>query len=217
MEKNQTDNYQAWCEQWREKFLQMDQQQLMQRLPELKSEGEYLTIYHFCRKLGVNKKTGEITALEDPFPVARYEKLNVYTLFGYVSPTAHFKDDWLPFENLKNTSPFAKAFRQGVLMSFAQTFNGHAKELEEACKRLKGKKLPWSDVGYEIKAFECIPIRFLFWEGDDEFPAQGNMLFDSSATDFIHGESVVTIATLGLRTLAEKAGLELGRGGFQII
>ena len=67
---------------------------------------------------------------------------------------------------------------------------------------LGGKKLPWSDMGYELSAFECIPVRFLFWEGDEEFPAQGNLLFDAGVTDFIHGESIVTIASVGLSRLA---------------
>ena len=38
-------------------------------------------------------------------------------------------------------------------------------------------------------------MRVLFWDADDEFPAQANLLFDKNATDFIHVESVVTIAS----------------------
>ena len=40
----ETNNYEKWCEQWREKFLQMDQEELKKRLPELKEEGNWLTI-----------------------------------------------------------------------------------------------------------------------------------------------------------------------------
>lgn len=69
-------------------------------------------------------------------------------------------------------------------------------------------KQPWSDVGYELRAFACIPIRFLFWEGDEEFPAQANVLFDAGATDFIHGESVVPIASVGLDKIVRAAGPE---------
>ena len=35
----ETNNYEKWCEQWREKFLQIDQEELKKRLPELKEEG----------------------------------------------------------------------------------------------------------------------------------------------------------------------------------
>ena len=52
---------------------------------------------------------------------------------------------------------------------FSRMFSGHVEELSKTCEKLGGKKLPWSDAGYELKAFECIPVRFLFWDGDDEF------------------------------------------------
>lgn len=158
MEK--TNNYEKWCEQWREKFLKMDQKELKKRLPELKEEGDWLTLCHFGRKLGVHKENGKILAMEDHDPVTCYERLNVYTLFGYVSPLAHYKDDWVRFDRLKDTSPFAKAFQEGVIEPFSRMFSGHVKELSKACEKLDGKKLSWSDAGYELNAFACIPVRF---------------------------------------------------------
>ena len=50
-------------------------------------------------------------------------------------------------------------------------------------------------------------MRFFFWEKDEEFEAQGNILFDYSATDFNHVESAVSMADAGIRRLAEVAGL----------
>lgn len=61
--------------------------------------------------------------------------------------------------------------------------------------------------GYQLPAFECIPMRLYFWDGDEDFEAQANLLFDESAVDFIHVESVVTIASVGVFRLAEAAGL----------
>ena len=42
-----------------------------------------------------------------------------------------------------------------------------------------------------------------------EFEAQANILFDYSATDFNHVESAVSTAEMGVRRLAEVAGLPL--------
>ena len=94
------------------------------------------------------------------------------------------------------------------------TFTGHTEELRQALEAMGGQKLPCSDVGYQVEAFACIPLRVLFWEGDDEFPAQANLLFDRSATDFIHSESIVSIAMAGLYRLAKLAGLPLDRRAF---
>lgn len=210
-------NYDAWCEQWRQRFLEMDPQELLRRLPEVRDERMCLSLRHYGRRLCIDKQSGEITAPDDDATVGCYEKLNVYTLFGYVRPDARLNNNLVKFDDLKNASPFSKAFRAGVTDPFARTFSGNAARLEDALRRLGGRKLPCADVAYELSAFECIPIRFLFWEADEEFPAQANLLFDESATDFIHVESIVTIASLGLTRLAQIADLPLDKSAFGTI
>ena len=216
MQTEKRSNYEKVCEEWRLRFLNMDQQKLMNALPELTAEGDYLTLRHFSRKLGIHRTTGEIAALEDNRPVSITAKLNFYTLLGYVSPLAVFRDQWVPFEKLKGTAPFGPAFQKGIILPFAATFTGHLKELSAAMAQLGGKRLSYSDMGYQVDGFACIPVRFLFWEGDDEFPAQGNLLFDISATDFIHGESIVSIATVGLEEIARAAGLPLASKSYSL-
>lgn len=82
-------------------------------------------------------------------------------------------------------------------------------ELENAFEKLNGVRLPQGDVVYQIDASACEPMRFYFWDYDDEFEAQANILFDYSATDFNHVESAVSTAEMGVRRLAEVAGLPL--------
>lgn len=202
-------NYTKLCQEWSEKFLHMDVEKLMKKLPELQEEGEYLTLYLFGRKLGIQRETGEIEAMEDDKIVVNTTKLNVYTLLGYCKEQAALTGRWVPFRDLRGASPFDPAFQKGVLEPLADTFAGHAHELEQACIQLGGTKLKHGDVGYELKSFACIPLQIFFWDADDEFPAQANLLFDYSATDFIHVESTVSIAIEGMYRLAEEAGLEL--------
>jgi len=204
-----TSNYDKLVEQWQRRFVEMDKEYLTRLLPELGREGEYYTISHYRRRFGIHEKTGRIVPLEDNRPVSIYTQLNIYTLFGYVKPTARFIGDWLPFADLRDASPFKTAFDRMILLPLAATFSGKEEAFRRACEALGGRPLSGSGAKYEIDAFACIPVRFLFWDGDEEFPAQANILFDRSATDFIHVESVVTIASEGLFYLAEAAGLEI--------
>ncbi len=214
MKKPVVSNYELQCDQWRQRFLAMDQGALLRRLPELKVEGDYLTLRHFGRRLGVHRREGSVVAPDDAEPVSVNTRLNVYTLFHYCRDGARRTGEWLPFAQLKGASPFGPAFQKTVTEVFAATFSGRTEALEEAFRRMGGVRLPVSDVGFEVKGFECIPVRFHFWDGDDEFPAQANLLFDRSATDFIHVESVVTIASEGVLRLAKLAGVTLRSGTF---
>ena len=117
--------------------------------------------------------------------------------------------DWLPFEQLKGAGQFGPAFRKGNLAPFAATFDGKADVLRQVLLDFCGLPLTTGDVGYQIEVFPCIPMRILFWDGDEEFPAQCNLLYDRSVTDFIHVESVVSIASEALKHLADAAGLPI--------
>ena len=207
-------NYEKNCQEWQERFRTMDQERLLEIIPGLCREGGDLTLYHFGEKFAVDAATGAIRSLESDAPVSATVRLNIYTLFGYASPLARFQDDWVPFQQLRNTGVFQTAYQKGILAPFVATFSGHTEKLRQALEAMGGRKLPCSDVGYQVEAFACIPLRVLFWEGDDEFPAQANLLFDRSATDFIHSESIVSIAMAGLYRLAKLAGLPLDRRAF---
>ena len=51
----------------------------------------------------------------------------------------------------------------------------------------------------------------VFWDGDDEFKAQANILFDADITDFLHEETVVCIGADLVKRLCEEAGLGSAR------
>ncbi|MBP0970110.1 MAG: DUF3786 domain-containing protein, partial [Oscillospiraceae bacterium] len=171
MSGQRVSNYEKLCEQWRLRFLEMDRSALKRKLPELKEEGEYLAIRHFGRRLGIHRSEGVITALDDYLPVSLTTKFNVYTLLYYCKDGGRFLNDWRPFPQLKDASNYGPAYERTVIRDFGATFSGQTELLEEAFRKMGGTKLPLSDVGYEVKAFECIPVRFFFWDGDDEFPA----------------------------------------------
>ena len=204
-----TNNYLKACENWRLKFLEMDKQQLLEKLPEIKREADYLTLKLFDRNFGIHSETGKIVSLEDLQPAEIISQLNIYTLLGFVSPQARLLDKWVPFRELSGASPFTRAFENHVLVPFALTFSGQTEKLTKAYQALGGSTLSHSDAGGLLNAFDCIPIKFHFWDCDDEFPAQANILYDYSATDFIHVESTVSIAMEGIERLANAAQLEI--------
>ena len=206
-------NYEKLLEDWRQRFLQMDARALLRRLPELHDEGTYLTISHFGRRFGISRASGEIVCT-DGGTATQTEKLNIYTLLYYGKPEAALRGEWVSFGNLRGAAPFAPAFRAGVQASFARTFAGQEALLRKAAADLGARPLPSTGTAFEADAFACIPVRFYFWEGDEEFPAQANFLFDAGTPDFIHVESVVTIASAGLTRLAELAGLRENEASF---
>lgn len=202
-------NYDMQLQQWRRRFLDMDHAALCRKLPELEAAGYQLRLWHFGRRLAVSLTDGTIRCLSDQRPVSYNEQMNIYTLFHYCVPGTRLTGEWLPFRDLRHASPFAAAFQRGIILPLARTFSGRGELLPGAVEKLRGVRLSAS--GFQLPAFACIPMRLNFWDGDEEFEAQANLLFDRSAVDFIHVESIVTIAMEGVRQLADAAGLRMDR------
>ena len=205
-------NYDIQQEQWEQRFLHMDHEALARLLPELELREDSLRLRHFGRLLSVSRRDGRITCLSDARPLSFNACMNVYTLLHYCKPTARLSGEWVSFEDLRDASPFAAAFRRGILLPLGALFSGREALLEPAVRALGGERV--SRNGYWLPAFACIPVRLNFWDGDEDFPAQANLLFDRSAVDFIHVESVVTIASEAVSLLATAAGLEQDRRAF---
>ena len=77
MAEERTSNYIKHCDEWAEKFLQMEKKELMNRLPELKEEDGYLKITHFGVPFGIRLDNGRIDRLAEVagLPLKGKEKL----------------------------------------------------------------------------------------------------------------------------------------------
>ena len=60
--------------------------------------------------------------------------------------------------------------------------------LIKAGRALGGKEMDMGDASIQIPVFPMVNIAYIVWEGDDEFPASGNVLFDASAPNYLPTE-----------------------------
>ncbi len=70
-------------------------------------------------------------------------------------------------------------------------FGEQPEKLEWAAKRLGGIEVPFGDVGMKITFLPKVKIFFIIWEGDDEFPPQGKILFNSHIASYLSTEGIV--------------------------
>lgn len=198
------DNYDKVCENWRKIFLDMDQEDLISRF-QLRADEKVLRITYYGEDYVIVRSTGMIFLEKDPDRVLTFNTLmSIYGLFYYAKKDARIKGEFVPYRLVKRAAPFAPAFQKTVVDLVAEKFAGRAEELKNACLALGGKPQKQGDVGYRIQAFDCIPVEVYFWDQDEEFPAQSNILFDAEITDFLHEESVCCIGADLVRRLCEE-------------
>lgn len=201
-------NYDKVIEEWRLRFLKMDQEALIEKF-QLESDEMAVYLTYFNHKMRIDRFTGVITYLEEPQKIAGFNTcMDIYNLFHYSIDIPVASGILVPFRQVKRVYPFEAAYKRTVLKTLQETFSGHVEELKKACEKLGGKPLPQGDAGYQLSVYPFLDIAVYFWDGDDEFEAQANMLFDSNITDFLHEENVVCVAADAVYYLTEAAGLD---------
>jgi len=68
--------------------------------------------------------------------------------------------------------------------------------LVEASKAIGGTEIDLGDAGVVINGFRRTPITIILWTGDEELPAQLNMLFDTSISDYLESEDVTVLCEI---------------------
>ena len=194
-------------EYWRERFLEMDQARLIGQF-HLEADDQYIYIVYYDQRYEVDRSNGTISLCDDPGAEVPFSPLmSIYHLFCYSKPGAANSGRFVPFREVKGAAPFAPAFERSIAEELARPFDGRLDALCRACEALKGERVKQGDAGYIFHAFDCMPVMMVFWDGDDEFPAQANLLFDANITDFTHEETVCCVAGDLMRRLRELAGL----------
>lgn len=208
--------YEKVCAQWRETFAGLDPERLAKIL-HLKRDTEYLYIEYFqtLYRLGLGdgglEKKGE-----DGWNSELYfnESMAVYHLLYYTKDLPVVSGKWVSSHSIDGVVSRNPNVPDPLLDPFARRYTGHTGELEEACRELGGEKIAQGDVGYEFEAFPCLHLRLVFWDADEDFPAQVQILVDQKVTDFLHYETVGCVISDLLEKLDARCALaETGADG----
>ena len=204
MPENRQSNYDQVIENWRLKFLEMDQEELIRKF-QLEADEEFLYIIYFSKRFRIDRKNGFIT--EDGKSPGFDTVMNIYNTFYYSAAHPVASGNLVAFRQVKRVYPFEAAYRRTIIFRLQELFAWKTEELRKACEALGGTLLPQGDVGYVLPVFPFLNIAVLFWDKDEEFEAQANMLFDSEITEFMHEENVVCVAADAVYYLTLAAGM----------
>lgn len=85
----------------------------------------------------------------------------------------------------------------------AQPFAHDQDRLRRACARLGGRETPDGDFASVLPAFDCLPVLLRFWNADEEFPAQLQLLWDRNTCRYLRYETTFYLTGEILRRLRE--------------
>jgi len=104
--------------------------------------------------------------------------------------------EWITFAQIPGGEFYLPAFRQRSIDRLVAVYGSQPERLVEAARPLNGHKSAYGDVGVTIPVFPRVALTFVLWRGDEEIGPAGNVLFDSTITDYLPPEDIAVVAGL---------------------
>ena len=98
-------------------------------------------------------------------------------------------------------SVYNAQFTARCIRRMAASYGKNTEKFADACEKLGGKRISGADAAYELEFLPGLLIRLYLWEGDDEFPASGQILFSDNFAAAFTAEDMAVIGDTVLNAL----------------
>lgn len=115
----------------------------------------------------------------------------------------------IAYKELPEGASYFPTFFKRAIKPVVSNFGREPHRLLDIAPTLGGHKADYGDVAVTINAFSRVPITFVLWHGDEEFPPEGNIIFDSTISDYLTTEDINVLC----ETIAWRLVKSLRAGG----
>ena len=115
----------------------------------------------------------------------------------------------IAYKELPEGTSYFPTFSKRAIQPLVTHFGKEPHRLLDVAGILDGKKADYGDVAVTINAFSQVPITLVLWQGDEEFPPESNIIFDSTISDYLSTEDINVLC----ETIAWKLVKLLKAGG----
>jgi len=114
-------------------------------------------------------------------------------------------DRWLGFRELPDGLFYASAFQGYTGAELVRNLNGDVAAFKQASEKLQGIVLAIGDAGYVFQLLPHLKLAVVMWTGDEEFPAQAQVLFQETAAHYLVTEGLAIVGSLLIGQIVKAA------------
>jgi hypothetical protein len=97
------------------------------------------------------------------------------------------------FQELKEIAGYYPTFLKRAVEPLIDFFSPSPERLIDISLALGGRRANIGDMAVTIPAFKRVPITLVLWKGDEEFPPDAKILFDSTVQDYLPNEDIIVL------------------------
>ncbi|MDO9586231.1 MAG: DUF3786 domain-containing protein [Syntrophales bacterium] len=159
----------------------------------LQNDKKRIVFPYFLRKVEVAYPGGIVAFSEgeNNLPLQEQGLILHYLLGACDMPLT---GELITFRELPSGEFYYEPFLKRAQVPLVKTFGLNHELFRRAGEKLGGKGAALGDISMTFRPFPQIPVTLLLWRGDEEFPPDGNILFDASIKNILHVEDIAFLA-----------------------
>jgi hypothetical protein len=138
---------------------------------------------------------GDITYVDNKAEVPAREKILILHYFLRATGTP-LTGDLITYKELQEGLNYYPTFFKRAIEPIINNFKDSPEKLPEIAAALGGVKSDYGDIAVTIYAFPYVPLNIVLWREDGEFPPEGNIMFDSTITNYLPMEDITIICEI---------------------
>lgn len=100
---------------------------------------------------------------------------------------------------------YDNSYQKRVVIPLIKTFGDNPDRLLSVAEQFNGKKNSFGDLSVTFDLFPYVPVTYVIWKGDEEFPPSATIMFDESISSYLPVEDIVIMVSFSTYSLIKAA------------
>jgi len=110
---------------------------------------------------------------------------------------------YLTYKEMPWGEVYIKQFHGRCILRLAYGFGNKLQAFQGAMEKMGGSPVAFGDCAYEVEFLNGLILRFIIWEGDDEFPPSAQILFSDNFPVAFHIEDMAVTGDIVIGMMKE--------------
>jgi hypothetical protein len=151
-----------------------------------------IVLDHLNRAYRLSLPDGEVSFVDSDEAVPIRDKILILHYFTRAGGTP-LTGKLITYKELQEGINYYPTFFKRAIDPVITNFKVEPEKLVEIAATMGGRRSDYGDIAVTITAFPNVPLTIVLWRGDEEFPLDGNILFDSTIADYLPTEDVTIL------------------------
>ena len=102
----------------------------------------------------------------------------------------------ITFKQISGGLAYYPTFQKRAIAPILKKYSDNLDNFIISAEKIGGIRSFFNEYSITFRAFPRVNVTFNFWKGDEEFPTEGNVIFDSSIVDYLTTEDIVVLCNM---------------------